>query len=47
VAGSGGRGFDLIFPLQTQRGTYTLHIDAVATDLNGVTMEAFTTTFTR
>ena len=47
VGGSGGKGFDLIFPLQAQRGTYTLRIAPVAKDLSGVVMEEFTTTFTR
>ncbi|MGL4554319.1 MAG: S8 family serine peptidase, partial [Gemmataceae bacterium] len=47
VGGSGGKGFDLIFPLQMARGTYTLRIAAVALDLNGVVMEAYTVALTR
>lgn len=46
VAGSGGRGFDLIFPLQSLKGTYTLRIAALAKDNSGLTMEEYTFTTT-
>src|SRR5262249_42858608 len=46
VSGSAGKGFDVVFAIQSAPGTYVLKIGPDVQDVNGVSMATFTGTFT-